>query len=164
MLMNRSGYTQEMVLTLIDKESVNSADYWGISPDVVVLCYPMEGVDKGWIEAATYHVGTFPQISLAFSTITKWFPQINYHYREVPVILVCMMIDKRETARSNYVDSYDEGLASAKTINAAAYLEYSLNSVESVNQMFETAIRLALVSKLKGQQVKSPPRRHKLSH
>ena len=113
----------------------------------------MDGIDFEWIEDVTDTVGRFPQISVPFSKILKWCRAIREHYRKVPVILVGMMTDKRGTARSDNLYSYHEGLICAKTNNVAAYVECSSTSLESINQMFETAIRLALVSKLKIQQV-----------
>ena len=93
----------------------------------------------------------------------KWFPRIREHCPEVPVILVGMMTDIRDTTRSDDhhfhrgpASSYDEGLACAKINNTAAYVECSSTNLQSINQMFETAIRLALALKLKVQQIQSP--------
>ena len=77
-----------------------------------------------------------------------------------------MRTDERKTAKGDddsSASSYEEGLACATTNNTAAYVECSSTNLESINQMFETAIRLALVSKLKAQGVQSPPRKHRLS-
>ena len=96
----------------------------------------------------------------------KWPSQIREQWPEVPVILVGMMTDERGTAKGDEdypASSHEAGLAEARTIKAAAYVECSSTDLKSINRMFETAIRLALVSKLKVQQVQSHRLKHRLS-
>ena len=81
-------------------------------------------------------------------------------------MVVGMGTDKRETAKGDEdfpASSYEVGFAYARTNKAAAYVECSSTNLKSINRMFETAIRLALVSKLKVQQVQSPRLKHRLS-
>ena len=156
-------------MTLMDVGSCYNEEYLGkykLNAVVVLLCYQVDGIDFEWIEDVTDTVGRFSQTLVPFFKILKWCPIIREHYRNVPVILVGMTTDERDTARSDDLhpaSSYNEGLACAKTINAAAFVECSSASLESVNQMFETAFRLALVSKSKGPPVQSPPRQRRLS-
>ena len=103
---------------------------------------------------------------LPFTKPLKWFPQIREQCPQVPVVLVGMRTDERKSAKADGfhpASSYEEGLACAKNNNTAAYVECSSTNLDSINQMFETAIRLGLVSKLRGQQVQSPRLKHRLS-
>ena len=166
MIMNRFGVTQESIVTLRDtgaELTAHEIDKFSRHADVILLCYP---VSEGSFGNVSEYVGTYPYIMSPFTEPLKWFPQIREQRPQVPVILVRMRTDERETAKVDdfsLASSYEEGLACAKTNNTAAYVECSSTDLKSINQMFETAIRLALVSKLKVQQVQSPQLKHRLS-
>ncbi|KAK0513620.1 hypothetical protein JMJ35_003984 [Cladonia borealis] len=119
-IINRYGCTQESFVTLMDVGANYHHPYsrgcWS-DADVVVLCYPVEGKMGGWIEDVNEY----------------WCPVIREHYHKVPVILVGMKTDKRETARSDDLYYYYEGLACARTNNVAAYVECSSTSLGSIN-------------------------------
>ena len=166
MIMNRFGVTQESIVILRDTGAeliAHEIDNFSRHADVILLCYP---VSEGSFDNVSEYVGTYPYFSLPFTKPLKWFPQIREQCPQVPVILVGMRTDERKTAKGDDfypASSYEEGLACAKANNAAAYVECSSTNLQSINQMFETAIRLALVSKLKVQQVQSPRLKHRLS-
>ena len=166
MIMNGFGVTQESIVTLRDtgaELTAHEIDEFSKNAEVILLCYP---VSEGSFDNVNEYVGTYLYISLPFTESLKWFPQIRKQCPQVPVILVGMRTDERKAAKGGALSpasSYEEGLACAKTNNTAAYVECSSTNLTSINQMFETAIRLALVSKLKVQQVQSPPLKHRLS-
>lgn len=166
MIMNRFGVTQESIVTLRDtgaELSAHDIDKLSRHADVVLLCYP---VSEGSFDNVSEYVGTYPSMLLPFTETLKWFPQIREQCPQVPMILVGMRTDERKTAyRSGkyLATSYKDGLICAKTYKTAAYVECSSTNIQSINQMFEAAIRLALVSKLKVPQVQSPRLKHRLS-
>ena len=166
MIINRFGVAQESIVTLRDtgaELTAHEINTFSRYADVVLLCYP---VSEGSLDNVNEYVGTYPSMSLSFTETLKWFPQIREQCHHVPVILVGMRTDERKTAKregDNPATSYEEGLGCAKINKTAAYVECSSTNVQSINQMFETAIRLALVSKLKVQQVQSPRLKHRLS-
>lgn len=166
MIMNRFGVTQESIVTLRDtgaELSAHDIDKLSRHADVVLLCYP---VSEGSFDNVNEYVSTYSSMSLPFTETLKWFPQIREQCPQIPVILAGMRTDERKTAyhSGNYLaTSYEDGLVCAKTNKTAAYVECSSTNVQSINQMFETAIRLALVSKLKVQQAQSPRLKHMLS-
>ena len=166
MILNRYGVTQESFVTLRGTGAELTAyeiENYSRPADVILLCYP---VSEGSFDNVSEYVGTYPYIPLPVTEPLKWFPQIREQCPQVPVILVGMRTDERKTIKGDnfyLANSYKEGLACAKTNNAAAYVECSSTNLESINQMFETAIRLALVSKLRVQQVQSPRLKHRLS-
>lgn len=166
MILNRFGVTHESIVTLRDTGAELTAyeiENYSRLADVVLLCYP---VSEGSFDNVSEYVGTYPYIPSPFTEQLKWFPQIREQCPQVPVILVGMRTDERKTTKDDNfypASSYEEGLACAKTNNAAAYVECSSTNLKNINQMFEAAIRLALVSKLKVQHVQSPPLKHRLS-
>ena len=166
MIMNRFGVTQESIVTLRDTGAelgAHDIDKLSKHADVVLLCYPLS---EGSFDNVSEYVSTDSSTSSPFTETLKWFPQIREHCPQVPVILAGMRTDERKTAyrSGNYhATLHKDGLVCAKTNRTAAYVECSSTNVQSINQMFETAIRLAVVSKLKVQQVQSPRLKHKLS-
>ena len=166
MIMNRFGVAQESIVTLRDTGAELTAqeiNTFSKHADVVLLCYP---VSEGSFDNVSEYVGSYPSMSLSFTETLKWFPQIRKQCHHVPVILVGMRTDERKTSKRDgdyLATSYEKGLACAEINNTAAYVECSSTNVQSINQMFETAIRLALVSKLKVPQVQSPRLKHRLS-
>ena len=166
MIINRFGVAQESIVTLRDtgaELTAHEINTFSRYADVALLCYP---VSEGSLDNVNEYVGTYPSMSLSFTETLKWFPQIREQCHHVPVILVGMRTDERKTAKrggGHPATSYGEGLDCAKTNKTAAYVECSSTNVQSINQMFEAAIRLALVSKLKVPQVQSPRLKHRLS-
>jgi len=98
-------------------------------------------------------------VLLCFSTVTrgsydaireKWFPEVNHYVPNIPHILVGTKVDLRdsETADPHTTQyepiSKEEGLAMAKQIQAAKYLEVSAKTRNGLNKVFKTAVELVL--------------------
>ena len=165
MIINEFGVTQESIVRLRDTPAelwAKNISYLSRYVDAVLLCFQVsEGLDY-----LREDVGTCPPTFLPFTETSKWLSQIRKECPQVPVMLVGMRTDERKgTYRdgSFHAASYEDGLVCAQVNKTAAYVECSSTNVQSINQMFEAAIRLALVSKLKVQQVRSPRLKHKLS-
>ncbi|KAJ5118626.1 cell division control protein 42 [Penicillium atrosanguineum] len=82
----------------------------------------------------------------------KWFPEIEHHAPNVPIILVGTKLDLRddrhtvETLRSRKMEpvSYEQALAVAKEIRAHKYLECSALTQRNLKSVFDEAIRAVL--------------------
>ena len=83
----------------------------------------------------------------------KWHPEISHHRPGVPFIVVGTHLEKRDdpevisklAAKGEKPVSYKEGLALAKDIHAAEYIEVSALTQENVKQAFEDATIHALI-------------------
>ena len=79
----------------------------------------------------------------------KWFPEIEHHAPNVPIILVGTKLDLRDDAnttnqlRSKRMEpvSYEQALAVAKDIRAHKYLECSALTQRNLKSVFDEAIR-----------------------
>ena len=79
----------------------------------------------------------------------KWFPEIEHHAPNVPIILVGTKLDLREDKRTveglrqRRMDpvSYEQGIAVAKEIGAHRYLECSALTQRGLKSVFDEAIR-----------------------
>lgn len=79
----------------------------------------------------------------------KWFPEIEHHAPNVPVILVGTKLDLREDKRTVEAlrqrrmepVSYEQGIAVAKEIGAHRYLECSALTQRGLKNVFDEAIR-----------------------
>jgi Ras-related C3 botulinum toxin substrate 1 len=82
----------------------------------------------------------------------KWFPEIEHHAPNVPIILVGTKLDLREdkataeSLRSKKMEpvSYEQALAVAKEIKAHKYLECSALTQRNLKSVFDEAIRYVL--------------------
>ena len=80
----------------------------------------------------------------------KWFPEIEHHAPNVPIILVGTKLDLREdratleALRQKRMDavSYEQALAISKEIRAHKYLECSALTQRNLKSVFDEAIRL----------------------
>ncbi|CAH8471590.1 unnamed protein product [Schistosoma bovis] len=107
--------------------------------NVVVLCFSVDNPDS------------LDNIS------TKWMPEIRNFLPNIPVILVANKKDlrndsstKRELQRMKQKPvTESEGRSVAKVIGAQAYIECSAKQKEGVNDVFETAARIATEFKTK---------------
>uniref|UniRef100_B3GUZ9 Uncharacterized protein n=1 Tax=Schistosoma japonicum TaxID=6182 RepID=B3GUZ9_SCHJA len=107
--------------------------------NVVVLCFSVDNPDS--LE----------------NVQEKWMPEIKSMLPKVPVILVANKKDlrndnvtKRELSKmKQHPITESEGECIAKKIGARAYIECSAKHKEGVNQVFETAARVALHVKTK---------------
>ncbi|XP_018648347.1 putative rho GTPase [Schistosoma mansoni] len=107
--------------------------------NVVVLCFSVDNPDS------------LDNIS------TKWMPEIRNFLPNIPVILVANKKDlrndqttKRELQRMKQKPvTESEGRSVAKNIGAQAYIECSAKQKEGVNDVFETAARIATDFKTK---------------
>ena len=79
----------------------------------------------------------------------KWFPEIEHHAPNVPIILVGTKLDLRDDAktinglRSKRMEpvSYEQALAASKDIRAHKYLECSALTQRNLKSVFDEAIR-----------------------
>ncbi|ODM96509.1 Ras-like GTP-binding protein Rho1 [Orchesella cincta] len=82
----------------------------------------------------------------------KWSPEIQYYCRDIPVILVGNKMDLRDDPNTIHKLSkkqqepvtFGDGVWVAQKIGAQAYLECSAKSGERVQNVFETAAKVAL--------------------
>ncbi|KAJ5555577.1 P-loop containing nucleoside triphosphate hydrolase protein [Penicillium sp. DV-2018c] len=82
----------------------------------------------------------------------KWFPEIEHHAPNVPIILVGTKLDLRDDrsttealrARKMEPVSYEQALAVAKEIRAHKYLECSALTQRNLKSVFDEAIRCVL--------------------
>ncbi|CAH8452416.1 unnamed protein product [Schistosoma margrebowiei] len=110
--------------------------------NVVVLCFSVDNPDS------------LENIS------TKWMPEIRNFLPNIPVILVANKKDlrndystKMELQRMKQKPvTESEGRSVAKFIGAQAYIECSAKQKEGVNDVFETAARIATDFKTKKRQ------------
>ncbi|KAK2161514.1 hypothetical protein LSH36_115g05058 [Paralvinella palmiformis] len=87
----------------------------------------------------------------------KWFPEVNHHCQNTPIILVGTKLDLREDKET--VEklkekklspiTYPQGLAMAKEIAAVKYLECSALTQKGLKNVFDEAIRAVLCPKPK---------------
>ncbi|CAO3647284.1 unnamed protein product [Mucor hiemalis] len=83
---------------------------------------------------------------------TKWFPEINHHAPNIPIILVGTKLDLRENPetveklrqKSMAPISYTQGLQMVKEIGAVKYLECSALTQKGLKNVFDEAIRAVL--------------------
>lgn len=81
--------------------------------------------------------------------VSQWYPEIEHHAPNVPIILVGTKLDLREdkaTAdglRQKKMEpvSYEQALAVAKEIRAQKYLECSALTQRNLKSVFDEAIR-----------------------
>ncbi|OAL65592.1 cell division control protein 42 [Trichophyton rubrum] len=99
----------------------------------------------------------------------KWYPEIEHHAPNVPIILVGTKLDLREdkatadALRSKKMEpvSYEQALAVAKEIKAQKYLECSALTQRNLKSVFDEAIRyVPAIIDLEVQKIhRSPPPR-----
>ncbi|KAK8132735.1 Ras family protein [Apiospora kogelbergensis] len=96
----------------------------------------------------------------------KWYPEIDHHAPNIPIILVGTKLDLREdpatmeSLRSKRMEpvSYDQALVCAKEIRAVKYLECSALTQRNLKSVFDEAIRAVLNPR---PQVSSKPKKSK---
>lgn len=82
----------------------------------------------------------------------KWYPEIDHHAPNIPIILVGTKLDLREdpatleALRQKRMEpvSYDQALVCAKEIKAHKYLECSALTQRNLKSVFDEAIRYAV--------------------
>lgn len=80
---------------------------------------------------------------------SQWYPEIEHHAPNVPIILVGTKLDLREdpatleSLRQKRMEpvSYDQALVVAKDIRAHKYLECSALTQRNLKSVFDEAIR-----------------------
>lgn len=83
--------------------------------------------------------------------MVQWFPEIEHHAPNVPIILVGTKLDLRDDkatadslrARKMEPVSYEQALVVAKEIRAHKYLECSALTQRNLKSVFDEAIRYA---------------------
>lgn len=94
--------------------------------NVFVLCYSTDKRDS-------------------FVNIRKaWIPEVRFHCKYVPIVLVATKTDLRQENAENTLISSKEGHRLAESIGAAYYLECSAKQLTGVKEVFETAARAYL--------------------
>lgn len=76
---------------------------------------------------------------------TKWIDEVTRYCPGVPVILVGLKKDLRDSESSAHCVQYEKGLLVAKQIGAKTYPECSALSGEGVDDIFEYAARTSLL-------------------
>lgn len=82
-------------------------------------------------------------------TPLQWYPEIDHHAPNIPIVLVGTKLDLREdpatleSLRSKRMEpvSYDQALVCAKEIRAVKYLECSALTQRNLKSVFDEAIR-----------------------
>lgn len=95
----------------------------------------------------------FFSLALFLSLSFQWSPEVKHHCAGIPIILVGTKLDLREDKEeTNKLESegksplkYVDGLKLKRKIGAEKYLECSAKTMTNVHQIFEEAIRAALV-------------------
>lgn len=143
MLKDTSG-KQQVELELWD--TAGQEDYDRIRPlsysnaDVVVICFSIDS-----------------PTSLK-NVVNKWYPEVKYFCRNVPILLVGNKKDLRSEFDVDYsssdsvpeiVDS-EEGYATARRIGAFAYIECSAKNNEGIDEVFERAAQAGLRRRKQG--------------
>jgi Ras-related C3 botulinum toxin substrate 1 len=85
-------------------------------------------------------------------TSLQWFPEIEHHAPNVPIILVGTKLDLRDDPaqleslrmRKQEPVTYEQALAVAKEIRAHKYLECSALTQRNLKSVFDEAIRYAI--------------------
>jgi len=91
------------------------------------------------------------------NVLDKWYPEVHYHNRSAPVVLIGTKADLRHASLKHQTKQYvtsEEGTAVAKKIGAASYVECSAMTQEGMKTVFDCAIRAALA---KRNEPKKPP-------
>jgi Ras-related C3 botulinum toxin substrate 1 len=87
----------------------------------------------------------------------KWYPEIEHHAPNVPIILVGTKLDLREdpatleNLRSKKMEpvSYEQAVQVSKDIKATKYLECSALTQRNLKSVFDEAIRYKMLSSSK---------------
>jgi len=93
---------------------------------------------------------------------SKWYPEVTHHCPGVPTILVGTKTDLRDdsqiqrtlASRGNKAISHEDGVARAKEINALKYMECSAFTMDGIKQVFDEAVRAAILRKEKSKKKK----------
>ncbi len=83
------------------------------------------------------------------TSATQWYPEIDHHAPNIPIILVGTKLDLREDAatldslRQKRMEpvSYEQALVCAREIKAYKYLECSALTQRNLKSVFDEAIR-----------------------
>jgi len=86
---------------------------------------------------------------------SKWYPEINHHCPNAPIILVGTKLDLKEKSQQGVQDddskvekvdvvSYAQSVGMMKEINAVKYIECSALTQKGVKSVFDEAVRAAL--------------------
>jgi GTPase SAR1 family protein len=101
---------------------------------------------------STFHLCSTPP-SFSFDNCkSKWFPEIQHHAPNVPIILVGTKSDLRNdsgilqqlAAKGLAVITKEQAEARAREINAKCYVECSAVTQEGLSNVFDVAIKTAL--------------------
>ncbi|XP_048734874.2 ras-related C3 botulinum toxin substrate 3-like [Ostrea edulis] len=116
---NLNGDNLNMNITDIagEHEDLASLDV----PDVYIVCFSL--VDKDSME----------------SVLNFWVPRIRSQSKHTPIVLIGTQLDKRRAHKKCHI-STEEGLSSAQSICAAAYVECSAKDNTGIDVAFYSVI------------------------
>ena len=75
----------------------------------------------------------------------KWLPELRHHGPQVPIVLLGTKQDLREKVDKTI--THPEGLAMAREIGSAKYLECSALTQKGLHGVFEEVVRVATQSR-----------------
>jgi GTPase SAR1 family protein len=90
-------------------------------PDVYIVCFSL--VDKDSLE----------------SVLNFWVPRIRSQGKHTPIVLIGTQLDKRRAHKKNHITT-EEGLASAQSICASAYVECSAKDSTGIDVAFYSVV------------------------
>jgi len=89
---------------------------------------------------------------------TKWYPEVNHHNPETPVLLVGTKMDKRDGKdKEQQLKTVEEGERLAKEINAFKYMECSALTQKNLPTVFEEAVKAVFAKQKAAVQKAAPP-------
>ena len=132
------GENKTVAVSLCDTAAREDYDHWRLrtytDADVVLVCFSL--LDANSLQ----------------NVKCKWIPELRKHCRRIPFVLVGTKSDLRNDSRissdgiSNTVN-IEEVLSMADEVKAEEYVECSALTQEGLSEVFEEAVRVALIRK-----------------
>ena len=124
--------------------------------DVFLICFSIVSPPSFDNVKAKVRSEEPPKLDHKALIIRQWYPEIDHHAPNIPIILVGTKLDLREDAstldslRQKRMEpvSYEQALVCAKEIRAYKYLECSALTQRNLKSVFDEAIRYGLQSEL----------------
>jgi Ras-related C3 botulinum toxin substrate 1 len=123
--------------------------------DVFLICFSIvspPSFDNVKAKVRDSHLDEHVKGRLWANERRQWYPEIDHHAPNIPIILVGTKLDLREdpatldSLRQKRMEpvSYDQALICAKEIKAHKYLECSALTQRNLKSVFDEAIRYVL--------------------
>lgn len=119
--------------------------------DVFLICFSIVSPPSFDNVKAKVRVASTPRLEddIADNSPLQWYPEIDHHAPNIPIILVGTKLDLREDAatleslRQKRMEpvSYEQALVCAREIKAYKYLECSALTQRNLKSVFDEAIR-----------------------